>query len=143
MDCAEARLRGPTPCPRSGAAAGRSYRTPEVKGGGRQGQAAMAQDWPRGATPPPRSGVAAGRSYPTPEARGGDQECQAAMARELPRGATQRPRSGWWPRRATRRPRSGAAAKTSYPMSKDWRLHGCRRAKRGNSTFKVRRGDLL
>lgn len=104
MDCTEARLRGPTPCPRSGAAAGRSYPTPEVKGGGRQGQAAMAQDWPRGATPPPRSGVVAGRSYPTPEARGGGQECQAAMAQELPRGATQRPRSG-------------VVAETSYPTS--------------------------
>ena len=31
-------------------------------------------------------------------------------------------------------------AKRSNPMSKEWRLHGCRRAERSYSTFKVRRG---
>ena len=39
--------------------------------------------------------------------------------------------------------RSGAAAKTSYPTSKKWLLHRCRRAKRNYSTFRVRRGDLV
>ena len=36
-------------------------------------------------------------------------------------------------------PRSGAAAGRSYPTSKEQWLHGCRRAKRSYSTFKVRR----
>ena len=31
----------------------------------------------------------------------------------------------------------------SYPTSKEWQLHGCRRAERSYATFKVRRGDLL
>ena len=34
-------------------------------------------------------------------------------------------------------------AERSYPMSKQWRLHWCWRAKRSYSTFKVRRGDLV
>ena len=68
------------------------------------------------------------RSYPSPKVRGDNLECQTAMAQERPRGAT---------------PclRSGAAAETSNPMSKEWRLHGCRRAKRSYSTFNVRRGS--
>ena len=31
-------------------------------------------------------------------------------------------------------------AERSYPTSKEWWLHGCRRAERSYSTFKVRRG---
>ena len=42
-----------------------------------------------------------------------------------------------WPRGPTRHPRSGAVAKTSYPMSKELRLWGCRRATRSYSTFKT------
>ena len=47
-----------------------------------------------------------------------------------------------------RRPRAPGCdgtgvAKRSYPMSKERWLHGCRRAKRRYSTFKVRRGDLV
>ncbi|XP_070332331.1 ankyrin repeat domain-containing protein 7 [Odocoileus virginianus] len=42
--------------------------------GGREHQAAMAQERLRGATPPPRSGAAAERTYQMPEARGGGQE---------------------------------------------------------------------
>ena len=45
------------------------------------------------------------------------------------------------PRRATPRPRSGVAAERSNPKSKQWRLHGHRRAKRSYSTFKVGRGS--
>ena len=41
---------------------------------------------------------------------------------------------------ATPHPRSGVVAKRSYPMSKERWMHGCRRAKRSYSTFKVRRG---
>ena len=41
---------------------------------------------------------------------------------------------------ATPHPRSGVVAKRSYPMSKERWLHGCRRAKRSYSTFKVRKG---
>ena len=37
-------------------------------------------------------------------------------------------------------PRSGVAAKRSSPTSKEWWLHGRRRAERSYSTFKVRRG---
>ena len=49
------------------------------------------------------------------------------MAQERPRGAIPHPRSG-------------AAAKRSYPTSKELWLHGCRRAERSYSTFKIRRG---
>ena len=52
------------------------------------------------------------------------------MAQEQPRGAIPHPRSG-------------AAAKRSYPTSKELWLHGCRRAERSYSTFKIRRGDLV
>ena len=74
--------RGVTPCPRSGAAA-KSARLQQCRngqedlpriqgrGGGRECQAATAQEWPRGATTCLRSGAAAGRSYSTPEVRGG------------------------------------------------------------------------
>ena len=34
------------------------------------------------------------------------------------------------------------AAERSNPTSKEWWLHGCRRAERSYSTFKVRRGGL-
>ena len=96
------------------------YPTSEVRGSGRECQAAMVQEWPRGATPRPRSGrqlrgatlrlrsgaatkrsypvskvgAAVKRSYPTSEVRGGGRECQASMVQERPRGATPRPRSG-------------------------------------------------
>ena len=36
--------------------------------------------------------------------------------------------------------RGGAAAKRSNPIAKEQRLHGCRRAERSYSTFKVSRG---
>ena len=32
-------------------------------------------------------------------------------------------------------------AERSYPTSKEWWLHGCRRAERSYSTFKVRRSS--
>ena len=48
----------------------------EVRGGGRECQAAMAQEQPRGATLHLRSGVVAGRRYPPPEARSGGREEQ-------------------------------------------------------------------
>ena len=47
----------------------RSYPLPNVRGGDRECQAALAQEWPRGATPRPRSGVVAERSYPTSKER--------------------------------------------------------------------------
>ena len=40
----------------------------------------------------------------------------------------------------TLRLRLGAAAGRSYPTSKEWWLHGHRRAERSYATFKVRRG---
>ena len=48
-----------------------------------------------------------------------------------------------WPRGATPCLRSGVAAKRSNPTSKERWLHGCRRAERSYSMFKVRRGDLV
>ena len=47
---------------------------------------------------------------------------------------------GWQPGGATPHPRPGVAAGRSNPMSKERWLHGCRRAERSYSTFKVRRG---
>ena len=43
----------------------------EVRGSGRQCQAATVQERPKGATPHLRSGAVAGRSYPESKARGG------------------------------------------------------------------------
>ena len=48
----------------------------EVRGSGRECQAATAQERPRGATPRPRPGAVAGRTYPTPEVRGRGREEQ-------------------------------------------------------------------
>ena len=48
-----------------------------------------------------------------------------------------------WLRGATPSPKVGVVAKRSYPTSKEWQLHGPRRAKRSYSTFKVRRGNLV
>ena len=61
------------------------------------------------------------------EVRGSSRERQAATAQE-------------WRRGAYPRPRSGAEAERSNPTSKEWWLHGCRRAERSYSTFKVSRG---
>ena len=47
---------------------------------------------------------------------------------------------GWQPGGATPHPRPGVAAGRSNPMSKERWLHGCRRAERSYSTFKVGRG---
>ena len=47
------------------AAAKRSYPTTEVRGSGRERQAATAQEQPSGPTLRPRSGAAAGRRNPT------------------------------------------------------------------------------
>ena len=44
---------------------------------------------------------------------------------------------------ATPCPRSGVAPEGSSPTSKERWLHGCRRAERSYSTFKVRRGNLV
>ena len=60
--------RGSTPSPRSRGAANRSYPTFEVRGGGRERQAAMMQERLRGAKPHPRPGVVAG-SYTTSKER--------------------------------------------------------------------------
>ena len=87
----------------------------EVRGGGRECQAATAQERLRGAIPHPRSGAAAKKSYPTSKVRGGSRE-------ELPyiRGQG----------RQLRGPHT----------SKDQQLHRQRRAERSYSTLKVRRG---
>ena len=145
--------RGATPCLRSGAEAGRTPRLrggsqedlppSEVRGSGRECQAATAQEQPRGAThvrgqglwlggatPRPRSGAAAKRSYPASEvgaaakrsypaskARGGSQE-------DLPyaRGQGQRPGG------PTPCLRPGPLAGRSNPTSKERWLRGRRTA---------------
>ena len=38
-------------------------------------------------------------------------------------------------------PEVGAAAEKSNPMSKEWQVHGCRRAQRSYPTLKVRKGS--
>ena len=68
-------------------AAERSCPTSEVRGGGRDCQAAMAQEQPGGATPHPRPGAAAERSYPASEVRDGGRE-------ELPHAPTTEARGG-------------------------------------------------
>ena len=45
-----------------------------------------------------------------------------------------------WPRGATPHPRSGAVAERGNPSSKERWLCRCRRAERGYSIFKVKRG---
>ena len=55
----------------------------EVRGGGREHQAALAQERPRGATPHPRSGTTAERSYPTFKVRrGGSEEIPLVQGKE-------------------------------------------------------------
>ena len=56
--------------------------------------------------------------------RGSGRGCQAATVQEQPRGATLHPRPG-------------VTARRSNPTSKEWWLHGRRRAERSHSTFKV------
>ena len=52
----------------------RSYPASEVRGGGQECQAAIAQEWPGGAIPCLRPGAVARRSYPTSEVGGGSRE---------------------------------------------------------------------
>ena len=66
---------------------------------------------------------------PLAKVRGGGRE-------ELPQARGQ----GQWLRGATIHPRAGEAAERSYPTSKEQWQHGCRRAERSYSTFKIRRG---
>ena len=60
--------------------------------------------------------------------KSGRRESQAVMEQARQRGATPRPRSG-------------AAAEGSNPTSKEWRLHGHRKAERSYCMFKVRKGS--
>ena len=71
---------------------------------------------PRGATPHPRSGAATKRA-------------------RLRRCSQERPKG------ATPHPKTGEVAERSNPTSKERRVHGCRRAERSYSMFKVRRGN--
>ena len=98
-------------------AAKRSYPTSEIRGSGRECQAATAHErqrrvtqvrgqgrWPGGATPRPRLGAAAKRTDPTSKVRGSGREEQPRL-----RG------QGWQLRGATHRPRPGAAARGTTP----------------------------
>ena len=71
----------------------------EVRGVGRECQAATAQEQLIGATPHMKSGAAGGRSDPLPKSRGSGRE-------ELSHARGQ----GWRPRLATPRQRSGGCA---------------------------------
>ena len=71
---AQERPRRAALCLRSGAVAERSYPASDVRGAGRECQAATAQEQLERSSPLPRSGAVAGRSYPMPEARGSGQE---------------------------------------------------------------------
>ena len=100
-DSAEACPRGATPLPRSRVAAQRSYPTSEIRGGGWECQALMAQEWPRGATPHLGSGWQPGATprprpgwqpgcYPTSKVRGCGREeqphVQGAVAAQMQEG---------------------------------------------------------
>ena len=64
------------PCPRSGAAAEKSYPTSEVSGGWEKTPRVRGQGRPGEATLPLRPGLVALRSHPALEARGGGWEEQ-------------------------------------------------------------------
>ena len=105
--------------------------TSEVRGSGRECQAANVEEQLKGATPNSKSGVAAGRSYLPPETRsGGREELTHAQGQEWwPGGATPCPRSGGCvgtggPRGATPCSRLGGAAVRRYSSSKV-RSNGC------------------
>ena len=86
-----ARPRVATPCPRSGAEAGR---TPCPRGGGQEELPHIRGQGRQLRVPGCDGAGTAKRSYPKPEVRGGSRECQAVTAQEQPRGATPSPRSG-------------------------------------------------
>ena len=100
------------------AVAKRSCPASEVRGGGQECQAAMAQKRRRGATLRPRSGAATRAVAPRPRS--------GAVARRS------------YPMPPSRRP--GAATGRSNPTSKEPWLRGPRRAKRSYPTLKVRKG---
>ena len=106
----------------------RSYPTSEVKGSGRECQAATAPEWPRGATlhprsgrpggdtPCPRLGAAAERSYPVPEARGGwEKPPQARGQGQRLEGVSLRPRPEAAAGRSNTAPRSGRCTGAGGP----------------------------
>ena len=95
-------------------AAERSYPTFEVRGSGRECQAATAQEWPRGATLRPRTGAVAGRSHPKSEVRGNGLEEPPSIRGQGGGvgGATPRPRPGMAARKINQHPRSGGCAGT-------------------------------
>ena len=90
-----------------------------------------AEAWPRGTTPHSRPRGETEMSYPMPEVRGGGRE-------ELHNVRDQ----GQLLRGATTYLRSEEAAEKSNPTSKEWWLHGLRRAKRTYSLSKVRRAAM-
>ena len=76
-----------------------------------------------------------------PQVRGDESSQQKEqLGKVINQVTTTCPRSGRRPGGATPHPRSGEAAERSNPTSKEWRLHGQRRAERSYSTFQVRRG---
>ena len=97
----------------------------------------------------------AGRNYPMSKIRCSSQEeptlglksvavAESARLRWRRSGREELPYvqgQGQWPGGTTPRQRSGAATKRSNPTSKEWWLHGRRRAERSYATFKVRRGS--
>ena len=78
----------------------------EVRGSGREWQAAMAQERLRGATLCPRSGGAAERSYPASEVRGSDERSYSSPPR---------PRPGLAARRTNPTPESRGSGQENQP----------------------------
>ena len=68
------------------------------------------------------------RSYPTSEVRGSGLEYQTTMVQERPRGATLHPRPGKAAERSHPASEARAATRRSNPTSKEWWLHGLRKA---------------
>ena len=112
----------------------------EIRGSGRECQAARAQERPRGVTPRPRSRAAAGSARLRWQRSGREELPHVLGQGQRLGGATPAQGQGRRPGGTIPCPRSWAAAEGSNPMSKKWWLRGRRRAERSYSTFKVRRG---
>ena len=113
------------------AAAKRSYPTSEVRGSGRECQAATVQERRRRLL---TSEVRGGSREELPRVRGQGWRPGGATPCSDARGQGQRPGE------ATPHPRPGAAAGRTNPTSKERWLCGLRRAERSCPTLKIRKG---
>ena len=98
---AKDQLRVATLCPRSGAAAERSYPVSEVRGGGREELPHVRGQWRPGEATQHLMPVVASRRHPASEARGGDPE-EPPQARGQGRQGREEQPQEWWLRRYRR-----------------------------------------